>query len=96
MFYNKEELERIRKQGEEISKQLDFEKHGHEYKANDIKVICIHCKHDKFEFGKALLNTRGMTFFDIEWLNEGATTLMCKRCGYIHWFGKEISEINNE
>ncbi|WP_017754131.1 hypothetical protein [Calidifontibacillus oryziterrae] len=93
MYYSKQQLEKIKKQGEEAAKEMDRNKLGHEYKANDMKVICMHCKHDKFEYGKALLNTRGMTFFDIEWLNGAAITLVCKQCGFIHWFGKDVTQI---
>lgn len=93
MYYDKEELERIRKEGEEKAKELVKYKVGRKYKSNEVQVICIHCKHDKFDLGKALLNSRGMTFFDLDWLNESANTLICKRCGYIHWFGMKVTEM---
>ena len=101
MYYSKEQLERMRKQAEEtfkkMEKKMEEEKKGHKFKSEaDLDIICLHCRHDRFEKGNALLNTRGLTFFDLEWLNDSATTLMCKRCGLIHWFGKEVREIKED
>lgn len=98
MFYNKNELERMRKEGEEYSKKWELEKElkarGNKYQSVDeTQIICIHCKHEYFQEGNALLNTRGLTFFDLDWLNEGAITLTCTKCGFIHWFAKEVKEI---
>jgi predicted nucleic-acid-binding Zn-ribbon protein len=94
MFYNKEELERLRKQGEEDLKKMEQQAKGHRYESSaGIEINCLHCKHDHFHRGKALLNTRGFTFFDLDWLNEDATTLLCNQCGYIHWFGKEVKQL---
>jgi len=33
-----------------------------------------------------MLNTRALTFFDLDWLNEEAAVRVCKRCGFLHWF----------
>ncbi len=99
LYYSKEELERLKKDGEEkakeMTKKMEFDKIGREYKSNDKQVNCIHCKHTKFQFGKALHNSRGLTFFDLDWLNESAITLICKRCGYIHWFSGKVTEIED-
>ncbi len=99
MYYNKEELERLRKEGEKQLQQLEEEENlqGDRYRSEaGIQIQCLHCKYDRFEIGKALLNTRGMTFLDLDWLNENATTLICKRCGYIHWFNKEVTVMKDE
>jgi len=97
MYYNKEELEKIRKQGEEYSNRQEEESKGYRYTSSaGLQIDCIHCKHDRFAIGKALLNTRGMSLFDLDWLNAGATTLICKRCGYIHWFIANVTETENE
>ena len=94
MYYSKKELERIRKEGEEQAKKLGEESKGYKYQSeNDVQIICTHCKHDYFHKGSAQLNTRGLTFLGLDWLNESATTLVCSRCGYIHWFGKEVKQI---
>ncbi|MGI9952628.1 hypothetical protein V3F56_09740 [Moorellaceae bacterium AZ2] len=95
MYYSKEELERIRKRGEELLKKQEEETRGYKYQSeNGVQVICVHCKYEFFHKGNALLNTRGLTFFGLDWLNESATTLICSRCGYIHWFGREVKQIS--
>lgn len=94
MFYSKEKLERMRKQGEEYAKKIEQQAKGQKYEsAAGIQIICGHCNHDHFLQGKALLNSRGLTFFDLEWLNEAAITLMCDKCGYIQWFGKDVKPL---
>lgn len=98
MIFNKEYLEQLKKEGEQHAKKLEIEKqqkiNGLKYKVGDIHVTCVHCNHDKFRLDHALLNTRGMTFLGWEWLNDGANTLTCTRCGFIHWFAKEVTKID--
>jgi predicted nucleic-acid-binding Zn-ribbon protein len=94
MYYSKEQLEEIRKRGEERLKEQEEKASGHKYQSEDgVQVVCVHCKHDHFNRESALLNTRGLTFLGLDWLNEAATTLICTRCGYIHWFAKEVQQI---
>ncbi len=49
-------------------------------------IVCPHCGHDRFVRGSALMNTTGMTFFQLDWANREATTLACAECGGIQWF----------
>lgn len=49
-------------------------------------VQCPHCGGTEFEQREILLNTRGATFLNLDWLNRGATTLTCRKCGRIEWF----------
>ncbi|OEF96128.1 hypothetical protein BHF68_10375 [Desulfuribacillus alkaliarsenatis] len=35
---------------------------------------------------KTLLNSRGATFFNVDWANEDAMNYICNDCGYIFWF----------
>jgi len=56
------------------------------YLANERKIVCTHCKNDRFTEQAVLLNTRGLTFFKLDWLNRNATTLICSTCGLIQWF----------
>jgi hypothetical protein len=49
-------------------------------------VRCPHCAHDLFEARDILLNTRGMTFFRLDWLNRSATALVCANCGLVQLF----------
>lgn len=50
-------------------------------------VVCPHCQSAGFFEGRALLNTFGMTFLNLDWANKEATTLMCGQCGLVQWFG---------
>lgn len=52
-------------------------------------VQCPHCANTTFESRKILLNTRGATFFNFDWLNRHATVLTCTRCGRLEWFAGE-------
>lgn len=92
MYYNKKQLEQMRIEGEKIAKEMERKRLGLGYKAGGIQVTCLHCKHDKFHKGEGMLNTRVLTFFDLDWLDESATILVCANCGFIHWFGKEVED----
>jgi uncharacterized protein len=59
------------------------------YRAAGKPVRCLHCDSEQFESRKLLLNTRGATFFNFDWLNRQATALTCVRCGRIEWFAIE-------
>ena len=56
-------------------------------------VVCSHCGHSEFESSRVLLNTRALTFFDLDWANEEATALVCRHCGHIEWFVDPLEEI---
>lgn len=49
-------------------------------------LVCHICQHDEFWKRETLMNTRGATFFNFDWLNKGATNYVCDRCGYVFWF----------
>ena len=49
-------------------------------------LICPHCKNDKFFRRSWLLNTSGMSFLNLDWLNQSATNYICSNCGRIEWF----------
>jgi hypothetical protein len=51
-------------------------------------ITCPHCGRDVFEKREAQLNTALRTFFNMDWLDESATVLVCVECGQIQWFGK--------
>jgi len=44
------------------------------------------CKGENFKRRNTLLNTRGMTFFYLDWLNSNAINYICDNCGYILCF----------
>jgi predicted nucleic-acid-binding Zn-ribbon protein len=52
----------------------------------DKKLECPICGHNKFYTRKSLLNTRGLTFFNLDWANKYAMNHICENCGYIYWF----------
>ena len=56
------------------------------YTAAGKAVGCPHCGHDRFDSQSAVVNTRGLTFFGLDWLDKGATVLACTRCGLVQWF----------
>jgi hypothetical protein len=59
---------------------------GERYIVAGKSVTCQHCSHDRFVEGRALLNTAGMSFFNLDWANRSAATLTCTACGRIEWF----------
>jgi uncharacterized protein len=61
--------------------------------AGGIQVVCPHCQHDAFQEGSAQLNTAGMTFLGLDWLNKSASLLVCVNCGQIQWFGKQPNKV---
>ncbi|WP_162231671.1 hypothetical protein [Allosalinactinospora lopnorensis] len=40
----------------------------------------------QFEQYKWKLNTAGMSFMNLDWLNREATCYVCSGCRHIHWF----------
>lgn len=47
---------------------------------------CLICGHEDHIRRQVMLNTRGLTFLDLEWLNQGARGMVCSRCGFVHAF----------
>ncbi len=47
---------------------------------------CVNCQFTDFNQAEFLLNTRGMSMLDLDAFNAGAQCLICRRCGFIHWF----------
>jgi hypothetical protein len=56
------------------------------FTAGEKAVACPHCRDDRFEAREILLNTRGLTFLKLDWLNRSATALVCARCGCVQLF----------
>lgn len=59
---------------------------GKEYEIQGRKLKCQFCGSEKFSTRKSLLNTRGLTFFEWDWMNKSADNYICDDCGYIMWF----------
>lgn len=54
------------------------------------QVRCPHCSNYTFLPGHALLNSRGRTFFNLDWSDPTATLLICAECGRIEWFAQPV------
>lgn len=50
------------------------------------KITCPICDHDLFWSRNSLLNTRGASFFNFDWLNREAENYVCDSCSHILWF----------
>ncbi len=50
------------------------------------RLECPVCGNKRFFTRSSLLNTRGLTFFNLDWANKSATNYICGNCGYIYWF----------
>ena len=66
---------------------------GEQYQVAGKAVRCGHCSGDRFVEGRALLNTAGMSFFNLDWANRSAATLTCTSCGHIEWFLADPEEV---
>ncbi len=58
------------------------------YVVADRPVKCPHCGETKFLNNRALLNSRGGTFLNVDWADPSATILICAQCGRIEWFAQ--------
>lgn len=56
------------------------------FEAGGTPILCPHCGNDRFSGREILLNTRGLTFLKLDWLNRSATALACAKCGHIQLF----------
>jgi predicted nucleic-acid-binding Zn-ribbon protein len=59
---------------------------SHCFEAGGAPILCPHCSNDQFSGREILLNTRGLTFLKLDWLNRSATALACAKCGHIQLF----------
>ncbi|MDQ7793317.1 MAG: DNA-binding protein [bacterium] len=50
------------------------------------KLACPFCDHNRFWTRRTLMNTRGATFFNLDWANREAHNYICEQCGYVLWF----------
>jgi hypothetical protein len=68
---------------------MAIEHNAESYTINGRELVCIICKGKNFHHQKTMMNTSGLTFFGIEWLNDEAENYVCDSCGYVHWFLNE-------
>jgi hypothetical protein len=57
-----------------------------EYEVLGHKLICPTCHQTHFTVRRSLLNTRGLSYLDLDWANRRATNFVCAQCGHILWF----------
>ena len=50
---------------------------------------CPVCGGDRFWLREAQLNTKAMSFFDLEWFNPSGDCYICENCRHILWFYRE-------
>lgn len=62
------------------------------YRVGDISLICPVCGHGEFDRREMLMNTSGMTFMNMDWLNSSACALVCQKCKRIELFAETPSE----
>lgn len=59
-------------------------------------LSCVICGHGEFRRRKALLNSRSATFLGLDFFDEGAEVLICRKCGYVHWFVPSSGGLEDE
>lgn len=59
------------------------------YHAAGRDIVCLQCGNRWFEQSQAQLNTAWMTFFNLDWANPSATTLICTQCCRMEWYARE-------
>ncbi|KQV76160.1 hypothetical protein ASC61_14765 [Aeromicrobium sp. Root344] len=58
----------------------------------DKPLVCQVCGNDRFLQREIKMQTTGLTFFDLDFLNESADGVVCDRCGYVHMFAARVHE----
>ncbi|OXN01076.1 hypothetical protein [Bifidobacterium vansinderenii] len=64
----------------------------HTYESNGHEIVCSQCGGRAFIKGEALLNTAGMTFLDLDFLNRSADILVCEECSHVEWFVNHVRQ----
>jgi hypothetical protein len=74
--------EKMKKQAEEALQEA----RQPDGKSSGPPTRCPHCGNGTFEHHSILLNTRALTFFNLDFLNRAADAYSCRQCGLIQWF----------
>ncbi len=61
------------------------------FRVGERAIVCPICGHDEFDRREMLINTSGMSFFGMDWLNKSACALVCKKCSRIELFAEAPS-----
>jgi len=54
---------------------------------------CLVCQGGLFTSRNIKLNTTGMEFFDLAWVNKSSLGVICSNCGYVHEFLGDAIEL---
>ena len=57
-----------------------------QFTVNGHKVTCTICGNIIFSRSTAQLNSSVATFFNFDWANRTANTLVCSSCSHVSWF----------
>ena len=57
-----------------------------EHVVEGVRLTCPVCARTMFWTRTTLMNTTGMSFFDLDWANKSAKNYVCDHCGYVYWF----------
>ena len=60
-----------------------------EFQSGGLDIRCTQCGGTHFRRRKMLMYTRGLTYFNLDWLNKGAMALICKQCKMIQLFSED-------
>ena len=60
-----------------------------EFQSGGRDIRCTQCGGKHFRKRKMLMNTRGLTYFNLDWLNKGATALICTQCKMVQLFAED-------
>jgi hypothetical protein len=52
----------------------------------DKPLACLVCGGGEFARREVAINTKGMTFMNLDWLNRSGDGAVCTACGYVHVF----------
>jgi len=59
------------------------------YEAAGKVVVCSHCNNNRFVWQEAMLNRRGSTLLNLDWVDRTGVALVCAKCSLIQWFLEE-------
>ena len=70
-----------------IETVLEESEDGHFYAAGR-RIDCVHCGESTFTVSQVLLNTWLLSLLRIDFLDDSASVLTCKKCGRQTWFSQ--------
>ena len=73
-----------------------MDKISKQFTINGTELKCPHCAGHSFSRRSSQLNTAGMTFFDLDWMNKSAEVFVCDNCGRLEWFLEPSVVIQND